>query len=56
MTKKTCITIGIAAGCAVAGCVSAWLIIHRRVIAATIKGDTLPEPPAWHKKHPCLKK
>ena len=45
------IAIGVVAGCAVAS-----LIVHRRVVKAIIKGDPLPEPPAWHKWHPILKK
>lgn len=32
-----------------------WAIVHRRVIAAMVKGEPLPEPPAWHKGHPCAK-
>ena len=43
--------LGLFAGCAVAS-----LVVHRRVIAAVIKGEPLPEPPAWHKGHPFLKK
>ena len=27
-----------------------WVIIHRRVIKAWIKGEPLPEAPEWHKK------
>lgn len=30
-----------------------FLIIHRRVFAACITGDPVPEPPEWHKK--CFK-
>ena len=46
---------GIAAGVAV-GCVVCWTVIHRTVIAASNKGQPLPEPPAWHKAcHPCMK-
>ena len=45
------IALGLVAGCAVAS-----LVIHRRVIAAAIKGEPLPEPPAWHKAHPFMKK
>lgn len=45
------IALGIAAGSAVA-----YLVIHRRAIAAFVKGEPLPEPPAWHKKwHPAFK-
>ena len=40
----------------VAGCAVASLVVHRRVVAAVIKGEPLPEPPAWHKGHPFLKK
>ena len=29
-------------------CFGALLWIHRRVIAACIKGEPMPEPPAWH--------
>lgn len=36
-------------------CVIACAVVHRRVIAAMVKGDPLPEPPAWHKGHPCVK-
>ena len=40
-------------GCTVAS-TCAMLVIHRRVIAACIKGEPMPEPPAWHKKcFPC---
>ena len=28
-----------------------FLIIHRRVFAACLTGDPMPEPPAWHKKY-----
>ena len=45
------IALGLAAGCAVAS-----LVVHRRVIVARVKGEPLPEPPAWHKGHPFLKK
>lgn len=32
------------------------LIVHRKVVTAVIKGDPIPEPPAWHKKwHPYFK-
>ena len=31
-------------------CCGVMLIIHRRVIAAAITGDPMPEPPEWHKK------
>ena len=44
------ILLGLIIGCAVAS-----LVVHRRVIAAAIKGEPLPEPPKWHKGHPCLK-
>jgi hypothetical protein len=37
------------------GCVVASAIVHRRVIAAAINGDPMPEPPEWHKNHPCFK-
>ena len=36
------------------GCMAASLFVHRRVIAAAIKGEPLPEPPEWHKGHPCI--
>ena len=29
----------------------ALLVIHRRVIAAAITGEDMPEPPEWHKKY-----
>ena len=40
--KKTliCCLIGAAVGCLV--------YVHRRVILAAIKGEELPEAPAWH--------
>ena len=42
-------------GVAVIGVV-ACAVVHRRVIAATIKGEPLPEVPEWHKSwHPCVK-
>ena len=50
MKKLLYAAAGIAVGSAVA-----WAFIHRRVIAASIKGEPLPEPPAWHKAHPCIK-
>ena len=27
-----------------------WFIIHRRVFAACLTGDPIPEAPEWHKK------
>jgi len=45
------IALGLAAGCIVAS-----LVIHRRVVTAVIKGEPIPEPPAWHKGHPFMKK
>lgn len=46
----------IALGCAVGSAV-AYLVIHRRVVAAILKGDPIPKPPAWHKGfHPCFSK
>ena len=40
--------------CAVV-CAGVFLIIHRRVFAACLTGEPMPEPPAWHKKClPCL--
>ena len=35
--------------CAVVLC-GLFLIIHRRVFAACLTGDPMPEPPDWHKK------
>ena len=32
----------------------AHLVVHRRVVAAMLNGDPIPEPPAWHKNHPGL--
>ena len=29
----------------------ALLVIHRRVIAAAITGEDMPEPPEWHKQY-----
>ena len=47
--------VNIALGLA-AGSVVAFLVIHRRAISATVKGEPLPEPPAWHKAiHPLMK-
>ena len=35
-------------------CCGAWLIIHRRVVAAWLTGSEMPEAPEWHKKFcPC---
>lgn len=34
--------------CAV--CCGVLLIIHRRVFAAALTGDPMPEAPEWHKK------
>ncbi len=44
----------IAAGVLVA-CMATSAVVHRNVIAAAIKGEPLPEPPAWHKWHTCAK-
>ncbi len=39
--------------CSAVAC-SALLVIHRRVIAAAITGEPMPETPEWHKKFlPC---
>jgi hypothetical protein len=36
-------------------CCGALLVIHRRVIAAYISGEDMPEPPEWHKEYfPCF--
>lgn len=45
------IALGAAVGCAVA-----WAFIHRRAIAAAVKGEPMPEPPAWHNGYPCMKR
>ena len=45
------VALGVVAGCAIAS-----LIIHRRVIVAMVKGEPMPEPPAWHAGHPGCKK
>ncbi len=51
MKKVAFAALGIVVGCAVASAV-----VHRHVIVAMVKGEPLPEPPAWHKAfHPCLK-
>ncbi len=34
-------------------CITCFAFIHRRVIRAYIKKETLPEPPEWHKKFFC---
>lgn len=48
--------VGTIAVGAVIGCTVVSLVAHRRVIAAMVKGEPLPEPPEWHKSwHPCLK-
>lgn len=44
MKRIANIALGVAAGCAVC-----YLVIHRRVVAALVKGEALPEPPEWHK-------
>ena len=36
--------------CTLAAC-GALLVIHRRMIAAAITGEDMPEPPEWHKKY-----
>ena len=55
MEKAANVALGVAAGCIV-GCAVASLVIHRHVVSAVLKGEPLPEPPAWHKKwHPCFK-
>ena len=47
--------VKVAVGVVVVGTV-ACAIAHRRVIAAMIKGESLPELPEWHKAwHPCAK-
>lgn len=28
--------------------IAGWVFVHRRVIAALIRGEELPEPPEWH--------
>lgn len=44
------IALGIAVGSAVA-----YLVIHRRVVIALVKGEPMPEPPEWHKAwHPLV--
>jgi hypothetical protein len=47
-------TIGIALGICAASMI-ACAIVHRRVIKAMVKGEPLPEPPAWHTWHKCAK-
>ncbi|ACV21450.1 Uncharacterised protein [Slackia heliotrinireducens] len=49
------VALGVVVGCAV-GCAVASLVIHRNVIAAVVKGEPIPEPPAWHKNHPFMSK
>ena len=40
----------------VAASTIACLVVHRRVVAALVKGEPMPEPPASHKGwHPRLK-
>ena len=31
-------------------CIGLWFINHRRVFAACLTGDPMPEAPEWHKK------
>lgn len=51
MKKCLYVALGLAAGC-----MATSLIVHRRVVAAVIKGEPIPEPPEWHRKwHPCFK-
>lgn len=50
MKRLANIALGICVGSTVA-----WAVIHRRAITACIKGEPLPEPPAWHIKHPGFK-
>lgn len=50
MRKAVRIALGVGAACMVA-----CAVVHRRVIAAVLKGEEIPEPPAWHKGHPGLK-
>ncbi len=38
---------------ALAVCCGVFLIIHRRVIAASLTGSEMPEMPEWHKKFLC---
>jgi hypothetical protein len=37
------------------GGVVAWTVIHRHAISACVKGEPIPEPPAWHFGHGALK-
>ena len=51
MCKVAKITVGIVAVSAVA-----CLVVHRRVVAAVLKGRPIPELPESHKAwHPCAK-
>ena len=45
---KTWKIIVIAIASVIASVTAAFLIIHRRVIMAWIKGEELSEPPKWH--------
>ena len=45
---KTWKIIVIAIASVIASATAVFLIIHRRVIMAWIKGEELPEPPKWH--------
>ena len=47
MRKRITKAAYFAAGVVVASSV-AWLVIHRHVVAAAIKGGPLPDPPASH--------
>lgn len=52
MSFKNCanLLVGLAVGCA-----AAWCFIHRNAIKASLNGEPLPEPPAWHPHHNCAK-
>ena len=53
-------SFGLGALCLVGACtlgsMACWAIIHRRPIAAALKGEPLPEPPEWHTWHTACKK
>ncbi len=48
MKKTINITLGFCAAS-----MAAYAIVHRKVIRAMVKGEPLPEPPAWHVWHKC---
>jgi hypothetical protein len=54
--KIDCKSFTCGALCLVGFSTLAWACIHRKAIAAAVKGEPLPEPPAWHVWHGACQK